>query len=72
MEASLQFGNMSEDIKDKYKYARWRAGEISKAIKSGTTPRPARESTSTADDDLLRDEFGQDFDGGNDGNQQQK
>jgi vacuolar protein sorting-associated protein VTA1 len=40
MQATKQFGEMSEDIEEKLQYAKWRAAEISKSIKTGQPPPP--------------------------------
>ncbi|KAL0491293.1 Vta1-like protein [Acrasis kona] len=40
MEVTKQFGDLSEDIVEKQKYARWKAAEISRAIKTGSSIAP--------------------------------
>jgi vacuolar protein sorting-associated protein VTA1 len=40
MQTTKQFGEMSEDIEEKLQYAKWRAAEISKSIKTGQPPPP--------------------------------
>jgi vacuolar protein sorting-associated protein VTA1 len=40
MQSTKQFGELSEDIVEKLKYAKWKAAEITKAIKTGETIQP--------------------------------
>lgn len=40
MEVTKQFGELSEDLMEKQKYARWKAAEISRAIKTGNPIQP--------------------------------
>ena len=40
METCTQFGELAMDIQERLKFAQWRAGEISKAIREGRAPVP--------------------------------
>lgn len=35
-----QFGELPSDISEKIKYAKWKAADISKALKQGLKPKP--------------------------------
>eukprot|EP01080_Neovahlkampfia_damariscottae_P003499 gene3499-6147_t len=52
MQATKQFGEMSEDIDEKLQYAKWRAAEISKSLKTGIPPTapPGSEEPQQEDD----------------------
>jgi len=40
MEVSRQFGDLSSDLLEKNKYAKWKTADIFKALAAGTTPHP--------------------------------
>jgi len=40
LEVLLQFGDLTEELKEKQKYAKWKAADISSALKKGIKPNP--------------------------------
>jgi vacuolar protein sorting-associated protein VTA1 len=48
MEVTKQFGELTEDIMEKQKYARWKAAEISRAIKTGVPIQPGPYGSDTS------------------------
>eukprot|EP00761_Pharyngomonas_kirbyi_P011727 gb/GECH01011753.1/.p1 GENE.gb/GECH01011753.1/~~gb/GECH01011753.1/.p1 ORF type:complete len:442 (+),score=151.92 gb/GECH01011753.1/:1-1326(+) len=52
MDVVQQFHEMPEDLKDKQRYARWKAAEIQKSLKAGITPTPSGEFENEEEDQL--------------------
>ncbi|GBB88892.1 hypothetical protein RclHR1_01550026 [Rhizophagus clarus] len=63
MELLRLFGNMSKEFEDKIKYAKWKAIEITKALKEGRTPVPGPPGGEPAEQKPEYEENNQSFPG---------
>lgn len=65
MDVLSQFGQLSEDIAEKRKYAKWKAAYIHNCLKSGDTPAPGPPKDLESNDHLIHKSLVEGFDDNN-------